>query len=273
MVIINSNQTTNLSNTSFDKSPLEVVTIESLVSSRDNFLEVLKSKGSEHDDTIRLKDEYISLRERFIIQNENFIKSTVHKLHLFPKNANLKEDIFQQSRLAFINAINNYSPEKSDNFRSYAMSAIKNSIVRFLSDMSKPLHIPARSFPALPVLTEAYHKLKLQLGREPLEEEVFNEAKKVSGKSFPKKLHFIYPLVLKNFISLYEPPFDYSNLMIADILQAKPEASPEQTELEELLKKRLNLILSNFDERNREIVKCYYGIDTDKEYFSLGSKE
>ena len=154
MKISSNNRNTNLSNLSFDKSLPKKITIEDLINTRDIYHKALNTKKIKKERIDTLKNEYFSMRDCFIEQNKAIVPITINRMNLFPQNERLRDDIFQQGFLALIRAINYYSLNGTATFQTYAISAIKHSIKRFLSEITYPFQIPHNSFSTASILAD-----------------------------------------------------------------------------------------------------------------------
>ncbi|MFN3411452.1 MAG: sigma-70 family RNA polymerase sigma factor [Exilispira sp.] len=160
----------------------------------------------------------------------------------FEINPSYKEDLIQEGIIGLYHAVNKYDSEKSNNFGMYAYFWIKQAISRMADKSSSLIRIPIRKFQKIRKLKK-YKQLK---------NENYNE---LVDCNF-------------SFISL-----DNDNKNIDDLpLSEKIPTNDNPVEhIENLLNyEDFNYLLSQLNERERDIIEKRYGLTT---YIPLTLKE
>lgn len=163
-------------------------------------------------------------------------------------------DIIQEGNTGLMRAVDKYEYRRGYKFSTYATWWIRQAITRAIADHARTIRIPVHMIETMSKLRTASKNLLQKLGREPVIEEIaeelnisLNEARRVMKIS-------------KHPISLDRPIGDSEDSYFGDFIEDEAVDSPVQSALKEMLKDRIDDVLSSLTYREREIIKLRYGI-------------
>jgi RNA polymerase primary sigma factor len=163
-------------------------------------------------------------------------------------------DLIQEGNTGLMKAVEKYEYRRGYKFSTYATWWIRQAITRSIADQARTIRIPVHMIETMSKLRNVTKKLVQQKGREPSVEEVaeatgitVDEAKRVMKIS-------------KHPISLDRPIGDSDDSYFGDFIEDESAESPIQAAGHEMLKERIDDVLSTLTFREREIVKLRYGI-------------
>jgi RNA polymerase primary sigma factor len=207
--------------------------------------------------------EEISLAKRIKNGDEKAIEELV--------NANLKfvisiakeyqgqglalSDLISEGNYGLVKAATRFDYKRGFRFISYAVWWVKQSIIQGLNDNARVVRLPANVINKISKLNKEIAKFEHINEREPIFGEIVDEEVSVELLRYPKCA------------SLNE----YINEEGDELIELIPgeEQQEDKIEVDERIKKQLGKTLSVLDERERNIVECYFGIDTDCEPMTL----
>ena len=207
--------------------------------------------------------EEISLAKRIKNGDEKAIEELV--------NANLKfvisiakeyqgqglalSDLISEGNYGLVKAATRFDYKRGFRFISYAVWWVKQSIIQGLNDNARVVRLPANVINKISKLNKEIAKFEHINEREPIFGEIVDEEVSVELLRYPKCA------------SLNE----YINEDGDELIELIPgeEQQEDKIQVDERIKKQLGKTLSVLDERERNIVECYFGIDTDCEPMTL----
>jgi len=215
--------------------------------------------------TILTPSEEISLAERIKEGDEKAVELLV--------NANLKfvisvakeyqnqglplSDLISEGNYGLIKAAKRFDHEKGFRFISYAVWWIRQSILQSLNDNARMVRLPANIINKITYLNREISKFEFINEREPVYGEIFDKDKEVMDiVYFPKCL------------SLNETINEDGDELI-ELIPNLDEEGENQLEIDNRVKNELRKTLSVLDEREKEIIENYFGINTDLEPMTL----
>jgi len=158
-----------------------------------------------------------------------------------------------------IKAATRFDHKKGFRFISYAVWWVKQSIIQSLNDNARIVRLPANIINKISYLKKEIAKFELENEREPVFGEIFNKDNEAMVLvSYPKctSLNEIINEEGDELIELIE-------------LVGAEEEDNDRLVVDDKIKKELNKTLSVLDERERVIIECYFGINTDFEPMTL----
>jgi RNA polymerase primary sigma factor len=163
-------------------------------------------------------------------------------------------DIIQEGNTGLMRAVDKYEYRRGYKFSTYATWWIRQAITRAIADHARTIRIPVHMIETMSRLRTASRVLHQRLGREPVIEEIAVEAEmelEEAQRVFKMSKHPI---------SLDRPIGDSDDTYFGDFLEDDGIASPVASATQEMLKERIDSILSTLSYREREIIKLRYGI-------------
>lgn len=214
--------------------------------------------------TILTSDEETSLAKRIKRGDKRAIEELV--------NANLKfvisiakeyqgqglplSDLISEGNYGLVKAATRFDHNRGFRFISYAVWWVKQSILQSLNDNARTVRLPANIINKISKLNREISKFEFENEREPVFGEINDE----------DELDF--NLIKNNRCSSLNEKINEDGDEIIDIILGET-IDDDKLEIDERLKKELDKTLSILDEREKNIIKSYFGIDTECEAMTL----
>jgi len=142
-------------------------------------------------------------------------------------------------------------------FISYAVWWIRQSILQALAEQSRIVRLPLNRVGALNKIGKAYSNLEQEFEREPSADELADEldmdVKEVSDTLRISSKH----------VSVDAPFSQGEENRLLDVIKNDEQPSPDNMLLSESLKTEIARALSTLVEREAEVLRLYYGIETE----------
>jgi len=165
-------------------------------------------------------------------------------------------DLISEGNYGLIKAAKRFDHEKGFRFISYAVWWIRQSILQSLNDNARMVRLPANIINKITYLNKEISKFEFINEREPVYGEIFDKDKEVMDLIyFPKCL------------SLNETINEDGDELIELIPNLDDEEN--QLDIDNRVKDELQKTLSVLDEREKEIIENYFGINTNLEPMTL----
>lgn len=163
-------------------------------------------------------------------------------------------DLISEGNYGLVKAATRFDHTRGFRFISYAVWWIKQSIIQGLNDNARTVRLPTNVINRLQFLKKEIEKFEFENEREPIYGEIYDENNEVVDLTNYPKCASLNDII------------NSEGDELIDIISIKTE---EETSIDERIKKSINNVLSILDERERNIVECYYGINTDCEPMTL----
>ncbi|MBI9037179.1 MAG: RNA polymerase sigma factor RpoD/SigA [Bacteroidales bacterium] len=163
-------------------------------------------------------------------------------------------DLINEGNLGLIKSAKRFDETRGFKFISYAVWWIRQSILHALAQQSRMVRLPLNQVGAINKLKKISSKLEQQFERTPLAEELAESLElpeykiKETLKISTKHISMDAPLVQDEDINFY------------DVFVDNDEPYTDATLIEESLGQEIQRSLATLSEKEREIVKFYYGI-------------
>jgi RNA polymerase primary sigma factor len=203
---------------------------------------------------IRIKQGDSAAFEKLTKANLRFVVSVAKQY----QNQGLSlGDLINEGNVGLIKAARRFDETRGFKFISYAVWWIRQTILQAIAEQSRIVRLPLNRIGALNKIGKAYHSLQQEFEREPSTEELAAE------------LHMEVEDVLDALISSGKPvsvdaPIsrnDENNLL--DLIEDDHLPAPDGDLMSESLKAEVSSILSMLPEREAEVIKLYFGVDSD----------
>lgn len=165
-------------------------------------------------------------------------------------------DLINEGNYGLIKAAMKFDHEKGFRFISYAVWWIRQAILQSLNDNARIVRLPAN----------VINKLTY-LNKKIAEFEFLNEREPVFGEILGKDNEVMDLLYFPKCVSLNETINEEGDELIE--LIPSQDDDDNQLEIDDKVKAELNKTLEILDEREREIIENYFGINTDFEPMTL----
>jgi RNA polymerase primary sigma factor len=169
-------------------------------------------------------------------------------------------DVIQEGNTGLMRAVEKYEHRRGYKFSTYATWWIRQAITRATADQARTIRIPVHMIDAMSKLRNVSRKLAQKLGREPSLEEIARESQ-ISLEETERVLKIAkYP------VSLDRPLDDGEDSQFGDLVEDRSADDPVMAATHEMLKEKIESVLSMLSFREREILKLRYGIGTGYTY-------
>ncbi|MCP3919956.1 MAG: sigma-70 family RNA polymerase sigma factor, partial [bacterium] len=163
-------------------------------------------------------------------------------------------DLIQEGNTGLMKAVEKYEYRRGYKFSTYATWWIRQAITRSIADQARTIRIPVHMIETMSKLRNVTKKLVQTKGREPSVEEVA-EATGISVEEAKRVMK-----ISKHPISLDRPIGESDDSYFGDFIEDDGVESPVRAASREMLKDRIENVLSTLTFREREIIKLRYGI-------------
>ena len=163
-------------------------------------------------------------------------------------------DLINEGNLGLIKAARRFDETRGFKFISYAVWWIRQSILQALAEQSRIVRLPLNQVGSLNKINKAYSKLEQEFEREPSAEELaelldlpidkVSDTMKVSGRH----------------VSMDAPFANGEESSLLDVLVNHDSLKADAGLMMESLSKEIDRALSTLTERERDVVKLFFGI-------------
>jgi len=218
----------------------------------------LLTKDEEFDLAIRIKKGDQRAIEELTSANLKFVVSIAKE---YQGNGLPLSDLIGEGNFGLVKAAHKFDPNKGFRFISYAVWWIKQAIIQSLNEHSRTVRLPANVINKISNVKKDLEKFEQINEREPVFGEVINDENET-------KLDISVESGYCS--SLNDRAWDNEGDEYGDMLtDGFAEESETKYDVDTRLKAKLEGTLNKLTKRERDIVKCYFGIDTECEAMTL----
>jgi RNA polymerase primary sigma factor len=167
-------------------------------------------------------------------------------------------DLINEGNFGLIKAAKKFDHERGFRFISYAVWWIRQSILQSLNDNARIVRLPANVINKLTYLNKKIAQF-----------EFLNEREPVFGEILGKDNEEVELLYFPKCVSLNETINEEGDELIELIPNQDDDDEDNKIEIDGRIKTELNKTLEVLDEREKEIIENYFGINTDFEPMTL----
>jgi RNA polymerase primary sigma factor len=163
-------------------------------------------------------------------------------------------DLINEGNLGLIKAAKRFDETRGFKFISYAVWWIRQSILQALAEQSRIVRLPLNQVGSLNKISKAFSKLEQEFEREPSSEELaaileiapdkITDTMRVSGRH----------------VSMDAPFVNGEDNSLLDVLENDDSPKADNLLMSESLQQEIDRSLNTLTEREREIVKLFFGI-------------
>ncbi len=164
-------------------------------------------------------------------------------------------DLINEGNLGLIKAAKRSDETRGFKFISYAVWWIRQSILQALADQSRIVRLPLNKVGSIGRIGSTAARLEQRLEREPTVEEIAIEMEipiqEVENAMRSTGRH----------LSIDAPLTDGEDNTLLGILDSNDEPRPDVQLINESLQKEINRVISTLSEKEKDVLKFYYGLD------------
>ncbi len=204
--------------------------------------------------TRRIKRGDRRAHQELIVSNLRFVVSVAKK---FQGQGRPLEDLINEGNLGLIKAAERFDETRGFKFISYAVWWVRQCILQSLSEHSRMVRVPLNRQGDITKIVKAAEELEHQLERRPLVEEIAKHVEKE-----PHEVAHTMQITWRH-QSLDTPFSDSDSNALMDIIPDEKSPEPDSSLFHDSLKGDVRFALSTLKDRERAIIKMYFGIDQD----------
>ena len=202
----------------------------------------------------QIRDGYLA-REHLIKANTRLVVSIAKK---YLGNGVPFLDLIQEGNLGLMRAVEKFEYQRGFRFSTYATWWIRQTITRAIADQGRTIRVPVYMTDRIRKMYRTLYKMEQELGYPPSEEELA-----VEMDLDPKKIKWMLRVSWTP-VSLESPIGDDEDSEFGMFVEDKGAPSPAQAVYEEMLRERINEVLSSLSPREARIIRLRFGLDCDK---------
>jgi len=163
-------------------------------------------------------------------------------------------DLINEGNLGLIKAAEKFDETRGFKFISYAVWWIRQSILQALAEQSRIVRLPLNQVGSLNKINKAFSKFEQENERKPSPEEL------AESLELPRDKVADTLKVSGRHISMDAPFIEGEDNSLLDVLQNNDSPKADKLLLNESLIKEIDRSLSTLTERERDIIKLFFGI-------------
>lgn len=164
-------------------------------------------------------------------------------------------DLINEGNMGLIKAAKRFDETRGFKFISYAVWWIRQSILQALADQSRIVRLPLNKVGSLGRITQAASRLEQELEREPTPQEI--------AESLDIPLSEVENALRSSgrHLSIDAPLAEGEDNTLLGVLDNNDEPNPDMPLLNESLQNEINRVISTLTEKERDVLKYYFGLD------------
>ena len=163
-------------------------------------------------------------------------------------------DLINEGNLGLIKAAEKFDETRGFKFISYAVWWIRQSILQALAEQSRIVRLPLNQVGSLNKINKAFSKFEQEFERKPSPEEL------AESLELPRDKVTDTLKVSGRHISMDAPFIEGEDNSLLDVLQDSDSPKADKLLLTESLVKEIERSLATLTERERDIIKLFFGI-------------
>jgi RNA polymerase primary sigma factor len=203
---------------------------------------------------VRIRDDDRKALEKLVKANLRFVVSVCRNY----QNQGLPlSDLINEGNLGLIRAARRFDEKKNFKFISYAVWWIRQAILQALAEQSRIIKLPLNRVGTIHKIGKTQSKLEQKLRRLPMIEEIAQELQ-IDIEEVQETIK-----IGNTHMSLDAPLQQGEDAKLIDMLQDENQERPDDGVLDISLHVEIDKTLDTLSEREKEVVKLYFGIGED----------
>jgi len=166
-------------------------------------------------------------------------------------------DLINEGNLGLIKAAGRFDETRGFKFISYAVWWIRQSILQALAEHSRIVRLPLNRVGTISKITKTAEKLEAEIERSPNEEEIGRQLDMTPDEVIDAMR------ISRRHHSLNAPFREGDKNSLVDVIKDENQSSPDEPLMNDSLKDEIRQSLDTLKERERQVIKMYFGIERD----------
>ena len=166
-------------------------------------------------------------------------------------------DLINEGNMGLMKAAGRFDETRGFKFISYAVWWIRQSILQALAEHSRIVRLPLNRVGTISKITKTAEKLEAEVERSPNEEEIGRNLEMTSDEEIDAMR------ISRRHHSLNAPIRDGDKNYLIDVIEDDGQIHPDEPLMAESLKDEIRQSLETLKDRERQVIKMYFGIDRD----------
>ncbi len=166
-------------------------------------------------------------------------------------------DLINEGNLGLIRAAKRFDEKKNFKFISYAVWWIRQAILQALAEQSRIIKLPLNRVGAIHKIGKAQGRLEQKYRRAPNVKEIAQDLS-IEESEVQETIK-----IGNSHMSLDAPLLQGEDSKLMDVLQDKEQSRPDDGVMDISLQEEIEKTLDTLSEREKEVVKLYFGIGED----------
>ena len=166
-------------------------------------------------------------------------------------------DLINEGNMGLMKAAGRFDETRGFKFISYAVWWIRQSILQALAEHSRIVRLPLNRVGTISKITKQAEKLEAEVERSPNEEEIGRNLEMTSDEVIDAMR------ISRRHHSLNAPFRDGDKNSLIDIIEDDGQIDPDEPLMAEALKDEISQSLDTLKDRERQVIKMYFGIGRD----------
>ena len=162
-----------------------------------------------------------------------------------------------EANLRFVVSVAKFDETRGFKFISYAVWWIRQSILQALAEHSRIVRLPLNRVGTISKITKTAEKLEAEVERSPNEDEIGRNLEMTTDEVTDAMR------ISRRHHSLNAPFRDGDKNSLIDVIEDDGQIEPDEPLMAESLKDEIRQSLDTLKERERQVIKMYFGIDRD----------
>ncbi len=235
-------RTVNESNRSLSRYLEEIGDFEPLNPDREVELAILIKKGNHN-----ALEELVKANLRFVVSVAKDYQGQGLPL----------TDLINEGNLGLIKAAGRFDETRGFKFISYAVWWIRQSILQALAEHSRIVRLPLNRVGTISKITKTAEKLEAEIERSPNEKEIGRQLNMTPDEVIDAMR------ISRRHQSLNAPFRDGDKNSLIDIIKDENQLEPDTPLMNDSLKDEIRNSLDTLKDRERMVIKMYFGIERD----------